>query len=236
MDLWRPTRPSRINTHKYRCYFHHRGLECKSRKSRDTFNNGQVWPWSTKSSRERLTEFCQENTLVIANTLFQQQKRRLYTWTSPDGQYRKQIDYILFSQRWRIFIWSAKTRPGDSYGSDHELLIAKLRLKLKKVQKTNRLGKTNRLFIIRSSLDDTTLMEDTEEELKSLLTRVKEESENLAWNLTSKKTKTTTTKKPKIMVSGHITSCHIEEEKVKSVTFYFLGHHNHCGWLLQTWK
>ena len=97
--------------HQKRCPFHHRGLECKSRKSRDTFNNGQVWPWSTKSSRERLTEFCQENTLVIANTLFQQQKRRLYTWTSPDGQYRKQIDYILFSQRWRIFIWSAKTRP-----------------------------------------------------------------------------------------------------------------------------
>ena len=38
---------------------------------------------------QRLTEFCQENALVIANTLFQQHKRRLYTWTSPDGQYRK---------------------------------------------------------------------------------------------------------------------------------------------------
>jgi len=36
---------------------------------------------------QRLTEFCQENTLVIANTLFQQYKRRLYTWTSPDGQH-----------------------------------------------------------------------------------------------------------------------------------------------------
>ena len=36
---------------------------------------------------QRLTEFCQENSLVIANTLFQQHKRRLYTWTSPDGQY-----------------------------------------------------------------------------------------------------------------------------------------------------
>ena len=47
----------------------------------------------------RLIEFCQENTLVIANTLFQQHKRRLYTWTSPDGQHRNQIDYILCSQR-----------------------------------------------------------------------------------------------------------------------------------------
>jgi len=43
---------------------------------------------------QRLIEFCQENTLVIANTLFQQHKRRLYTWTSPDSQYQNQIDYI----------------------------------------------------------------------------------------------------------------------------------------------
>ena len=50
---------------------------------------------------QRLAEFCQENALVIANTLFQQQKRRLYTWTSPDGQHRNQIDCILCSQRWR---------------------------------------------------------------------------------------------------------------------------------------
>ena len=47
---------------------------------------------------QRLTEFCQENALVIANTLFQQHKRRLYTWTSPDGQHQNQIDYILCSQ------------------------------------------------------------------------------------------------------------------------------------------
>ena len=52
-------------------------------------------------ARQRLIEFCQENTLVIANTLSQQHKRRLYTWTSPDGQHRNQIDYILCSQRWR---------------------------------------------------------------------------------------------------------------------------------------
>ena len=45
-----------------------------------------------------LTEFCQENTLVIANTLFQQHKRRRYTWTSPDGQYQNEIDYILCSK------------------------------------------------------------------------------------------------------------------------------------------
>ena len=46
---------------------------------------------------QRLTEFCQENALVISNNLFQQHKRGLYTWTSPDGKYKNQIDYILFS-------------------------------------------------------------------------------------------------------------------------------------------
>src|SRR5574342_15315 len=79
---------------------------------------------------QRLIEFCQENTLVIANTLFQQHKRRLYIWTSPNGQHQNQIDYILCSQRWRSSIQSAKTRQGADC---HELLIAKFRLKLKKV-------------------------------------------------------------------------------------------------------
>ena len=83
-------------------------------------------------------EFCQENILIIANTLFQQHKRRLYTWTSPDDQHRNQIDYILCSQRWRSSIQSAKTRPGADCGSDHELLIAKFRLRLKKVGETTR--------------------------------------------------------------------------------------------------
>ena len=69
---------------------------------------------------QRLTEFCQGNTLVIANTIFQQHKRRLYTCTSPDGQYQNQIDYILCSQRWRSSIQSTKTRLGADCGSDHE--------------------------------------------------------------------------------------------------------------------
>ena len=87
---------------------------------------------------QKLIEFCQENALVIANNLFQQHKRRLYTWTSPDGQHRYQIDYILCSQRWRSSMKSAKIRPGADCGSNHELLIAKFRLKLKKVGKTTK--------------------------------------------------------------------------------------------------
>ena len=87
---------------------------------------------------QRLIESCQENTLVIANTLFQQHKRRLYTWTSPDGQYQNQIDNVLCSPRERSSVQSAKTSPGDDCASDHELLIVKFRFKLKKVGKTTR--------------------------------------------------------------------------------------------------
>ena len=53
---------------------------------------------------QRPIELCQENALVITNTLFQKHKRRLYTWTSPDGQHRNQIDYILCSQTWKSSI------------------------------------------------------------------------------------------------------------------------------------
>ena len=130
-------RPFRTNTQK-RCPFHYRGLECKSRKSRNTWRTGKFVLGVQNEAGQRLIEFFQENALVIANTLFQQHKRRFYTWTSPDGQHQNRTDYILCSQRWRSSIQSAETRPGANCGSDHELLIAKFRLKLKKVGKTIR--------------------------------------------------------------------------------------------------
>ena len=84
-----------------------------------------------------LTEFCQDYSLVIVNPS-SNSTREDYTWTSPDSQYRNQIDSILCSQRWRSSIQSAKTRPRADCGLDHELLTAKFRLKLKKVGKTTR--------------------------------------------------------------------------------------------------
>ena len=126
----------RVNTPK-RCPFQYRGLECKNRKSRTPGVTGKFGLGLQNEGGQRLIEFCQKNALVIANTLFQQHKRRLYTWTSPDGQHQNQTDYILCSQRWRSSTQSTKTRPGADCGSDHEFLI-KLRLKLKKVGKTTR--------------------------------------------------------------------------------------------------
>ena len=112
--------------------FYYRGQECKSRKSRNTWGNRQIWPWSTEWSR---AEFCQKNALVIANTVFWQHKRRLYTWTSPDDQHRKQTDHIFCSQSWRSSLQSAETRLGADCDSEHELHIAKFRFKLKKLGK-----------------------------------------------------------------------------------------------------
>ena len=59
---------------------------------------------------QRIIEFCEENALVIANTLLQQHKKKLYTWTSPDAQNQNQIYYILCSQKWRSSTQSAKIR------------------------------------------------------------------------------------------------------------------------------
>ena len=66
---------------------------------------------------QRLVEFYQDNALVIANTLFQQHKRRLYTWTSPDDQHRNQIDYILCSQREALY---------SQQNQDQELTVAQI--------------------------------------------------------------------------------------------------------------
>ena len=118
-------------TPQKRCPFHYRALESKSRKSRNTWSNRQVWPWRTKWSRAKANRVLWRGHLVTANTLFQQHNRGLYTGTSPDGQHWNQTDYILCSQRWRSSIQSAKTRLEADCGSDHELLIAKFRLKLK---------------------------------------------------------------------------------------------------------
>ena len=137
MVLWRPTRPFRTNTPK-RCPFHYRGLECKVGSQETPGVTGKFGFGIWNEAGQRLIEFCQENALVIAKTLFQQHKTRLYTWTSPDGQHRNQNGYILCSERWRRSIQSAKTRLGADCGSDHELLIAKFRLNLKKVGKTTR--------------------------------------------------------------------------------------------------
>ena len=96
---------------KKRCPVHYGGLECKSRKSRDTWSNRQVWPWSTNESGQKLTEFCQENTLVIANTLH---KRQLYTWMDITKWSILKLDWLYSLQpKMEKFYTVSKNKTGS---------------------------------------------------------------------------------------------------------------------------
>ncbi|KAJ2952534.1 hypothetical protein O0L34_g6852 [Tuta absoluta] len=86
---------------------------------------------------DRLVQFCQEEQLVVTNTYFKLPPRRLYTWTSPAHSpthiVRNQIDYILVSKRFRNSFKSVKTYPGADVGSDHNVLVAAVSIRLKKL-------------------------------------------------------------------------------------------------------
>ena len=137
MILWGPTRCSTTNTKK-RCPFHHTELECKSRNSRDTWSNRQVWPWSTKWSTAKANRVLpRECTDHSKHPLPTTQEMALYMgitrWSIPKSDWLYSLQLKMESS-----IQSAKIRLGADCGSDHKFLIAKFRLKLKKVGKTTR--------------------------------------------------------------------------------------------------
>ena len=80
---------------------------------------------------EDLIGFCKEQGMVIMNTWFEQKRSARYTWTSPNGEIRNQIDFVLVNQRYRNSITNAKSRPGADCGSDHNPVVFKVRVKLK---------------------------------------------------------------------------------------------------------
>jgi exonuclease III len=81
---------------------------------------------------DRLIQFAVENDYTIMNTTFKHHIRRPYTWKSPGDSSRNQIDYFLAKTRWRTTFNTTRTYPGAVCGSDHNLLVAHLRIKLKK--------------------------------------------------------------------------------------------------------
>ena len=89
--MWRPLRPFRTNTQK-RCPFHYRGLECKSRKSRNTWSNRQIWPWSTEWSRAKTNRVLpREHTGHSKHPLPTTQEKTLHMditrWTTPKSDW-----------------------------------------------------------------------------------------------------------------------------------------------------
>ncbi|XP_060516932.1 uncharacterized protein LOC132696231 [Cylas formicarius] len=81
---------------------------------------------------QMLIEFCAENELYISNSHFQHHIRKIYTWRSPDGHTRNQIDYVLIKRRWKSSIRDVKTYPGLDCGSDHNALVAEICLRLQR--------------------------------------------------------------------------------------------------------
>ena len=116
LNWWRSIRPSRTNIPKD-ILFIIGDWNAKVGSKETPGVTGKFDLGVQKEAGQRLIEFCPQNALVIASTLFQEHKRRLYTWTSPDSQYRDQIDYILCSQKWRSSLQSRKTRLGVDCGS-----------------------------------------------------------------------------------------------------------------------
>ena len=138
LDLtpWRPTRPSRPNAWKS-SPFHDKGLECKSRKSRNTWSNRQIWPWSTEWSRAEANRVLpREYTGHSKHSFPTTQEKTLHVditrWSTP------KLDWLYSLQpKMEKLCTFSKNKTRSYCGSDHEFLIAKFRLKLKK-------GKTTR--------------------------------------------------------------------------------------------
>ena len=88
---------------------------------------------------EKLPSFCTSNSLCITNTLFKEAKpNRLWTWESPDGSTRNKIDYILIKHKWKSSVTSSRSFPSADVGSDHQLVLANIKLKLKAKEKPKR--------------------------------------------------------------------------------------------------
>ena len=80
---------------------------------------------------ERLLYFCKENSLIVSNTLFKHKPSPKWTWTSPDHKSKNMIDLILIRDRWRSVVNSTRSFQSVDIGSDHSLVLAKIRVKFK---------------------------------------------------------------------------------------------------------
>lgn len=129
---------------------------------------------------DRLIEFCQDSDLVVANTWFKLPKRRLYTWISPQDKdtniVRNQIDFILINKRFRNAVKSAKTYPSGDINSDHNPVVANIRIRLKRRPSHNANRKLN-LRLLNS--DD--VVQETSCKLNEEICKIQETSIEETW-------------------------------------------------------
>lgn len=93
---------------------------------------------------ERLANMCSSNGLVIGGTLFKQKDIHTITWYSPNNRDKNQIDHVIINGKWRRSLLDTRTKRGADVNSDHCLVVARLKLKLKKTPEDT---KTNRKII-----------------------------------------------------------------------------------------
>jgi len=106
-------------------------------KEEATEVSGRLGLGQRNEAGDGLIEFWTSNNIKIINTTFKPPKRRLYTWTSPNGLHENQIDYLIAPKRWISSIQYTKTLPSADCGSDHEWLVAGVEIKLKKIRKAH---------------------------------------------------------------------------------------------------
>ncbi|XP_039276087.1 craniofacial development protein 2-like [Nilaparvata lugens] len=100
--------------------------------------------YGTRNERgTKMINFCKDKSFVVGNTLFDHPKRRRYTWTSSLDEERYQLDYILIQKRFRNCLKNAKTYPGADINSEHNLVVAEVEIKLKRVRGGKRVEKLN---------------------------------------------------------------------------------------------
>ena len=114
--------------------------DCNAKVGQDETNGttGKVGLGERNERGDQLVECCSRNDIHIMNTFFKLHARWLYTWRSPDQTTRNQIDYIICKTRWRSSIRRVTTLPGADCGTDHNLLIADVKIKLKRIKRANR--------------------------------------------------------------------------------------------------
>ena len=112
------------------------GWNAKVGKELSIYITGNFGLGKRNERGDQLVELCSRHDLRIMNTFFKLHPRRLYTWISPDNSTRNQIDYILCKSGWKSSIKRVTTLPGADCGTDHNLLIADIKVKLKRIKRS----------------------------------------------------------------------------------------------------